>query len=105
MAFTDDNDDNDDNDMDLGFDVESVEPAKFELIPDGIYAFDVTKVEVKPTNDGTGKRLNVELTITTEGFAGRKIFDGLNIRNVNPKAELIGKQQCAALFASVRSFM
>lgn len=96
MAFIDE----DDESMDLGFDVDSVEPAKFDLLPDGTYDFDVTKVAIEPTRDNTGKRLNVELTITTEGFAGRKIFDGINIRNKSEKAEAIGRSQAAALFKS-----
>jgi len=96
MAFIDD----DDNALDLGFNVEDVEPAKFDLLPDGIYDFDVTKIAIEPTKDGTGKRLNVELTITTDGFAGRKIFDGINIRNKSEKAEAIGREQASALFRS-----
>jgi len=94
------NDEEDSNDMDLGFDVADVEPAKFDLIPDGVYDVVVGKVRIEPTKDQTGKRLNVELTITTEGFSGRKLFDGINIRNKSEKAEAIGRAQAASLFKS-----
>ena len=94
------NDEEDSNDMDLGFDVGDVKPAKFDLLPNGIYDGIVGKVGIKPTNDQTGKRLNVELTIETEGYAGKKIFDGINIRNKSENAEAIGRAQASALFKS-----
>lgn len=98
MSFANPEDDNDN--MDLGFDVADVKPAKFDLLPDGIYDAIVSKVSVAPTKDGTGRRLNVELTIETEGYVGRKIFDGINVINVNPKAQDIGQQTASALFAA-----
>lgn len=91
----------DNSDLDIGFNVNNIEVQAFDIIPDGVYVFNVIKVRVDPTKDGTGKRLNVELAIVGDGqFNGRRVFDGLNIRNKNPKAEAIGREQCAALFKS-----
>lgn len=92
--------DDDSSDLDLGFNVDDVEVSAFDIIPDGVYAFSVIKVRVDPTKDSTGKRLNVELAIDSGPYEGRRVFDGLNIRNKNPKAEAIGREQCAALFKS-----
>lgn len=82
----------------LNFDASKVEPAKpLDPVPAGTYPVTITDGEIKPTNDGSGKRFNFELTIADGDFRGRKIFDGLNIENKSAKAQEISQQQLSAI--------
>lgn len=73
------------------FKLDEIEDVGFENLPKGIYPVVVEKSEVKDTNDGKGKYINVELTISEGEFSGRKVFDLFNVVNESEKAENIGK--------------
>ena len=82
----------------LTFDASTVEPSVgFEPIPPDTYLVAVTDAEVKPTKDGTGQRMPFELTVLEGPFKGRKIFDGLNIKNKNPQAQEIAHRDLSAI--------
>ena len=82
----------------MDFATDEVEPDSFEVLPTGNYPTLIEKVSVKSTKDGTGKRVNVQLKITDGQYAGRVVFDGLNVVLPNsPKAENIGRKQLAGL--------
>lgn len=82
----------------LNFNAEEVEPNKpFEPIPAGDYIGKVVSSEIKPTASGTGEYLKIEIEVLGPTFAGRKVFDQLNIRNENTEAERIGRSQLSAL--------
>lgn len=78
-------------------DLDSVPDRTFEPIPDGWYVAQIKSAEVKPTSDGTGKRLNVRFDILGPTHAGAVIFQGLNIRNKNAEAERIALQELKAI--------
>jgi hypothetical protein len=69
----------------------------YEVLPAGWYTASVTGAEVKQTKSGTGQYLRVEYTISGPSGAGRKVWSNYNVRNENPKAESIGREQLAEL--------
>ena len=66
------------------FDANSVEPSNFDVFPAGKYLAQIVASEMRPTKDGRGQYLFLELDILEGPFAGRKLFDRLNLVNDNP---------------------
>ena len=66
------------------FDANSVEPSNFDVFPAGKYLAQIVSSEMRPTKDGRGQNLFLELDILEGQFAGRKLFDRLNLVNDNP---------------------
>ena len=67
------------------FDAANVDPnVGFELYPAGKYLVQIIASEMRPTKDGRGQYLFLELDILEGQFAGRKLFDRLNLVNDNP---------------------
>lgn len=92
----------DSSDLDLDFDTKEVEVStSYEPLPDGWYPVNITKVEVKPTKAGTGKRLMVSCRVTEGQHRGRSVLCGLNVSNPNPVAQEIGRKQLRVLLQSV----
>lgn len=75
--------------------------GSFEPLPDGWYDVTISGCEVKDTKAGTGKYLHVRYDVTGPSHAGRVVFGNLNIRNANPKAEEIGRQQMGELMRAI----
>ena len=69
----------------------------FSPIPIGSYAAEIVKSEIVPTKAGTGERLNFTFQILEGKYKGRKVIEGLNISNPNPKAEEIAHKQLNTL--------
>jgi len=86
---------------DLGFDANNVEPNSFDLIPVGEYDAVIVKSEVKKTNDGTGRYLNLQLQILNGPYQNRTLFDLLNLWNKNDKAQQIAKGTLSAICRAV----
>ena len=72
----------------LNFSTQGVAPnAALEAIPSGVYPVVITSTQEKPTRAGDGAYIEFEMTIQAPSeFAGRKVFDRLNIRNKNQQA-------------------
>ena len=66
------------------FDANTVEPSNFDVFPAGKYLSQIVSSEMRPTKDGRGQYLFLELDILEGQFAGRKLFDRLNLVNDNP---------------------
>ena len=75
--------------------------GSYEPLPDGWYDVTIGGCEIKETRAGTGKYLHVRYDVTGPSHSGRVVFGNLNIRNQNPKAEEIGRQQLGELMDSV----
>lgn len=73
----------------------------YEPLPDGWYDVNITKAEVKDTKTGGGSYISVGYTVTGPSHEGRVVFGNLNIRNANPKAEEIGRQQLGELMRAI----
>lgn len=66
------------------FDANAVEPSSYDVLPPGKYLSQIVASEMRPTKDGRGQYLFLELDILEGPFAGRKLFDRLNLVNDNP---------------------
>jgi hypothetical protein len=82
----------------LNFDASQVAPSEaLEAIPAGWYNAQMTASEMKPTSDGTGAYLQAEFTVLSGDYAGRKLFDRINLQNKNPVAVEIGYKTLSAI--------
>lgn len=73
----------------------------FDPIPAGWYSVTVTSAEVKTTKAGNGQYIAVRYDVTGPTHEGRVVFGNFNIRNANPKAEEIGRQQLGDMMRSI----
>lgn len=73
----------------------------FEVLPEGWYSATIAQAELKTTSSGTGQYIKVRYDITGPTHQGRVVFGNLNIRNANPKAEEIGRQQLGELMRAI----
>lgn len=86
----------------LNFDASQVAPSEaLEAIPAGWYSAQMTASEMKPTSDGTGAYLQAEFTVLSGDYAGRKLFDRINLQNKNPVAVEIGYKTLSAICHAV----
>lgn len=75
-----------------------VEPqGNFEVIPAGEYRVQVVQSDMKPTKNGDGQYLWLELDILDGDYANRKIFDRINLENANSQTVEIAKRVFSAL--------
>ena len=66
----------DTSDLSLDFATDEVEvQATYELLPEGSYPVNLTKVEMKPTKAGNGKRLVVSCKVTDGQHKGRSLME------------------------------
>lgn len=74
----------------INFDAATVAPnASFDPLPAGWYNANITASEMKPTKDGSGAYIQLELTVLDGQFANRKVFDRLNVQNTSQVAQEI----------------
>jgi len=85
------------------FDVDSLPKSErnFDPLPDGWYTASITGAEIKKTKSGTGEYIAVRYDITGPTHQGRVVFGNMNIKNQNPKAEEIGRQQLGELMRAI----
>ena len=81
--------------------VASENTGSFEPLPEGWYTARIDGAELKPTKAGTGEYISVAYTIEGPSHVGRKVWGNLNIRNPNPQAERIGREQLSKLAAAI----
>ena len=73
----------------------------FEALPAGWYQVHITGAELRNTKAGTGSYIAVRYDVLGPTHQGRVVFGNLNIRNPNPKAEEIGRQQLGSLMRAI----
>ena len=69
----------------------------FDPIPVGSYQLQVIDSKIDDTKSGTGQLLTLTLEVIDGPYAGRRIWDRLNIQNQNPDAQRIGQRSLADL--------
>lgn len=80
------------------FDASAVPPnAPLELIPAGDYPVQIVASEMRPTKDGNGQYLWLELDILDGQYKGRKLWDRLNLANANQQAVEIAERTLSAI--------
>lgn len=69
----------------LNFNAAGVKPnVALEAVPSGIYPVMISSSKEKPTKDGQGSYIELEMTVMPgHEYAGRKVYDRLNINNKN----------------------
>ena len=75
--------------------------GNFEPLPAGWYQVTVAGAELKTTKAGTGEYISVRYDVVAPTHQGRVVFGNLNIKNPNPKAEEIGRQQLGNLMRAI----
>ena len=87
----------------LNFNAQEHEPQQaFENLVPGWYTGKITDSELKPTKAGTGSYLELTIEIIApQQYAGRKIWDRLNINNPNPTAVEIANNTLSAICHAV----
>ena len=84
------------------FDATTVEPNKpLEALPPGRYVVQIVNSEMRPTKDGMGQLLWLELDVLEGEYAGRKLFDRLNLINNNPTTVEIAQRTLSAICHAV----
>ena len=73
----------------------------FVPLPAGWYTVTITKSELKDTKAGNGQYIKMRYDVTGPTHQGRVVFGNLNIKNANPKAEEIGRQQLGELMRAI----
>lgn len=84
-----------------GFDASKVEPVDYGTIPPGEYQACIVNSEMKPTKDGGGQYLNLEIQIINGQYQNRKLFEKLNLKNKNDTAVRIAKSTLSAICRAV----
>ena len=80
------------------FDATQVAPSQaFDVIPAGKYKVQITDSDMKPTKNGDGQYLWLEMEILDGEYQSRKIWDRLNLVNPNQQAVEIAQRNLSAL--------
>ena len=89
--------------LDEEFDASTVQVAQgqYEPLPAGWYQAKITDSELRTTKAGNGQYIAVRYDIAGPTHQGRVVYGNLNIKNPNPKAEEIGRQQLAELMGAI----
>jgi hypothetical protein len=81
----------------LNFDARQIPPqTALEPVPSGWQHMAIKDSELKPTKDNTGVMLVLTLVVLDGPFAGRQMFDRLNLQNPSPQAAEIGQRRLSA---------
>ena len=84
------------------FDASAVAPStSYDVLPPGKYLGQIVASEMRPTKDGTGQYLYMEVDILEGQYAGRKLFDRLNLVNANPDTVEIAKRTLSSICRAV----
>ncbi len=84
------------------FDATQVTPQEaFSVIPAGKYKVQIVASEMRPTKDGNGQYIWLEMEILDGQQQGRKLWDRLNIINQNQQAVDIAQRALSAICHSV----
>ena len=84
------------------FDASSIEPSNgYEVLPPGKYLAQIVASEMRVTKDGNGQYLYLEVDILDGQYAGRKLFDRLNLVNANTDAVQIAQRTLSSICRAV----
>ena len=84
------------------FDASAIEPSTgYEVLPPGKYLAQIVASEMRVTKDGHGQYLYLEVDILEGQYAGRKLFDRLNLVNANPDTVQIAQRTLSSICRAV----
>ena len=89
--------------LDQTFDINELPQgtSNFDPLPPGWYSGVITGAELKNTKNGTGQYISIKYQVTAPIHQGRVVFGNINIKNANPKAEEIGRQQLGEIMRAI----
>lgn len=73
----------------------------YEPLPAGMYQAVIAGAELKSTKAGNGQYIAVRYDITGPTHQGRVVYGNINIKNPNPEAERIGREQLGELMRAI----
>jgi hypothetical protein len=80
------------------FDATSVDPTTtYQILPAGQYVAQIVSSEMRPTKDGQGQYLWLEIDVIEGEHAGRRLFDRLNLVNANAQTVEIAQRTLSAI--------
>lgn len=86
----------------IQFDATHIDPSpRFDPLPAGDYNAIITESETKLTKDGSGQYLQIKLEVQSGEFAGRILFDRLNLWNNNRQAQEIAQRSLSQICHAV----
>lgn len=86
----------------IQFNATNIDPnPRFDPLPAGDYNVIITESEIKPTRDGAGQYLQLKLEVQGGEFAGRILFDRLNLWNNNRQAQEIAQRTLSQICHAV----
>lgn len=89
-------------DLGMSFNAETVEPSSPRvLLPAGDYKVQIINSEMKPTKDGEGQFLWLEMDILDGEFVGKKVYDRLNLINRSQDAADIAQRTLSQICRAV----
>jgi hypothetical protein len=77
------------------------EAGAFDPIPAGWYNASIVSAELKETKAGNGQYIKIRFDVTGPSYQGRVVWGQINIKNPNPTAEQIGRQQLGDLARAI----
>ena len=84
------------------FDASSIEPSSgYDVLPPGKYLAQIVASEMRATKDGLGQYLYLEVDVIEGQYAGRKLFDRLNLINANADAVQIAQRTLSSICRAV----
>lgn len=85
-----------------GFNANDVDPnVAFEPIPAGDYVAAVVASEMKPTKNGAGEYLQLEMEVLEGPHKGRKVWDRLMLKHTNSQTVAIARSTLSALCRAI----
>lgn len=85
-----------------GFNANEVDPnVAFEPIPAGDYLAVIVASETKPTKNGAGEYLQLEMELLEGPHKGRKVWDRLMLKHTNSQTVAIARGTLSALCRAV----
>jgi hypothetical protein len=78
--------------FDLGFDPQTEEGTRYDLIPPGVYMAAITDASISATKNNAGQMLNFTWKIMGDGpHEGRSVWQSILFAHTNPQAVKIGR--------------
>lgn len=86
----------------FNIDWNNIKEDSYQLLPEGTYAGNITRTEVKTSKNGSGQYVNLEVTLLgASGVKGRKVFDICMLSHKNPAAVNVGAKKLKSIADSI----